>query len=91
MYIRVTLGFETGPDGREELYDIGANVWPVGPGHWEVGEPDISAPDCDLDDAWATQATIGALPVGWSERFAEQVCNEADTHYDEASRPDWDD
>lgn len=81
MYITVVMGFETGPNGEEEMYHIGADVdesydnyggrerW----GGWEVSEPDISAPGSTLSESRATQATIDALPAGWSERFEERA------------------
>ncbi len=62
MYVIATVCF-----GDEE-YEVGADVEyePSGPfrGH-EVGEPDISAPDCRLK--WSRLIDPTTLPDGWSE------------------------
>ncbi len=62
--------------GGEE-YEVGADVSyePSGPfrGH-EVGEPDISAPDCALK--WSRLIDETTLPDGWSEVVKEALIDE---------------
>ncbi len=73
MYVITTVSFP----GDDAEYEIGAEVdyEPSGPfrGH-EVGEPDISAPDCALK--LSRLIDPDTLPLGWSE-IAEQALVDA--------------
>ena len=75
MYVKAYVSFE----GDDATYQVGADVTYdggdryQGPSH-EVGEPDISAPDCELK--WSTLIDQSTLPDGWSE-VVEQALVEA--------------
>jgi hypothetical protein len=77
MYVTAYITLDTAPDGDAEEYEVGAYVSyePEGPfaGH-EVGEPDVSAPDCRLK--FSRLINQDSLPVGWSD-MAELALIEA--------------
>lgn len=76
MYVKafVTIGDDQYEVGAHVDYDAGERGV-MGPS-WDVGEPDISAPDCDLKVSRATDAEVASFPAGWSEDV-EQALTDA--------------
>jgi hypothetical protein len=85
-YIITNVYFETGPQGEEEEYEVGADVEPelmYGPrgdvwtGHYSVGEPEFSAPGGTLATSrLAFDPQGGGLPDGWSELVEGRLVEE---------------
>lgn len=99
MYVTAYISFP----GDDAEYEVGADVTYDrggdygGPSH-EVGEPDISAPDCELRYSRLVDPTT--LPDGWSEVVEEALVaahegavgdmldSRADYEYDRAREED---
>lgn len=80
MYTKATLYFATGPNGEEEAYEFGADVeWEGGyNGSTQVSEPDVSAPDCGVDES--SLIDPASLPAGWSEKVEEALAEAYHAH-----------
>lgn len=82
MYVKTYITL-TDAHGDEEDYEVGADVSYIPGDHatrawarwYEVGEPDISAPGCTLDDSRIAHDPQGGevLEDGWSDRVEEAL------------------
>ncbi len=96
MYVIATITLD-GPDGGQEAYEVGAEVdydceYRRSGGVYEVGEPDVSAPDCQLK--LSRLIDPDSLPVGWSllaeERLIEAYCDRVNDAADAAADYEYD-
>lgn len=94
MYVIAHITLD-GPDGEEE-YEVGAEVdyeceYRRG-GVYEVGEPEISAPDCTLKCSRLVDPDT--LPLGWStvaeEALIEAYCDKCNDAADAAADYEYD-
>jgi hypothetical protein len=72
MYVIATVFFQ----GDDSEYEVGADVEYYsrdycGDGYYEVGEPDIGAPDCKLK--LSRLVSTDDLPEGWSQVVEEAL------------------
>ncbi len=79
MYVIAEVVFDVGRGN--ETYEVGADVDCDYRGRYEVGEPDVSAPDSPLKWSRLVNPEV-VLPEGWSEVANEALRQEYDDAWD---------